>query len=243
MAINTAVDYVQRALALIDADNVSEISDSVEGDQVFVLLKNVYDELLDAFPWPHLKSFAQLQATGTNHIMKLPVDVVGFKSIRYNKNPVTFMEPMALQDLLDSRDTTLTNVDVNGAISNRDPQFWTTIDDENILFDSYNTSLQSSLSRIDAVRKPDDLIENTDRPDVVERMEPVLRNMLFAEAFRVLKADETRADTYDKKVKSGMAKLKRWAKRHDRNSSWYGRDYGRRNTSLNRRTTIRVIEA
>ena len=243
MAISTALDYVQRALGLVDADNVSAISDSVEGDQIFGLLKNVYDELLDGFPWPHLKEFMQLQVTATKHIMRLPTDVVGFKSIRYNKNKITFLEPMELQDILDSRDTSLTNVDLNGAVNNRDPQFWSTIDDDNIFFDSYDVSLQASLSRIDAVRKPDNLVTDTDRPDIAERMEHVLRNMLFAEALRILKGDETRAAIYDKKVKTQMAKLKRWAKRHDRNSSWHGRDYGRLNTSQRRRSTIRVIEA
>ena len=81
MAISTSLDYVQRALSIIDADNVSEISDSVEGTQVFGLLKNVYDELLDGFPWPHLREFDRLQVTATAHIMKLQPDTVGFKWI------------------------------------------------------------------------------------------------------------------------------------------------------------------
>lgn len=242
MAINTVLDYVQRALSIIDADNVSAISDSVEGDQVFGLLKNVYDDLLDGFPWPHLKEFMQLQVVATKNEMKLPTDCVGFKNIRYNKNPITFIEPMELQALLDSRDTTLSNVDTNGSVNDRDPQFWSTIDDDTIFFDSYDTGLLANLSRIDGVKKPTELVTDTDKPDIPARMEHCLRNMLFAEALRILKADETRADTYDKKVKSQLAKLKRWARRHDRNSSWFGCNYGRRNTSQYRGTTVRVIE-
>ena len=243
MAINNSLDYVQRALGLVDADNVSEFAESVEASQVFDLLRNVYDELLDGFPWPHLKEFQRLQVTSDKHIMKLPLDTVGFKWIRYNKNNVTFIEPLEMQALLDARDTLLDVVDDNGAITDRDPQFWSTIDDDNIIFDSYDISLQSSLSQIDGVRKPVDLVDEFSIPDIPERMEHLLRNMLFAEAFRVLKADETRAATYDIKVKSQMAKLKRWAKRFDRNDSWFGRTYGRRNTSTRRGTSIKVIEA
>jgi hypothetical protein len=183
----------------------------------------------------------QLQVTATNNTMKLPTDCVGFKSIRYNKKPITYMEPMELQALLDARDTTLDTVDDSGAVTDRDPQFWSTIDDDHIFFESYDVSLQSSLSRIDGVRKPTDLVTDTDRPDVPERMEHCLRNMLFAETLRILKADESRADVYDKKVKSQLAKLKRWARRHNRNSSWFGYDYSRKGTSAGRRT-LRVIE-
>ena len=243
MAISTALDYVQRALGIIDADNISDFADSVEGSQVFDLLQNVYDELLDGFPWPHLKEFQKLQVTAAFHIMRLPLDTVGFKWIRYNKKNVTFIDPLEMQAILDGRDTTLSVVDSNGAINDRDPQFWTTIDDDNIIFDSYDVSLASSLSLIDGVRKPADLVDENSRPDIPERMEHLLRNMLFAEALRILKADETRAATYDLKVRSQLAKLKRWAKRFDRNNSWFGRTYGRRNTSTRRGTSVKVIEA
>jgi hypothetical protein len=240
MAISNVLDYVQRALSMIDADNVSSISDSVEGDQVFGLLKNVYDDLLDVFPWPHLKEFMQLQVVSTKNEMKLPTECIGFKTIRYNKKPVTYIEPMEMQVILDARDITQDAVDSNGAVTDHDPQYWSTIDDDVIMFDAYDISLQASLSRIDGVRKPVPLVTDTDKPDIPERMESCLRNMLFAEALRILKADETRAATYDKKVKGQIAKLKRWARRHDRNSSWFGYDYSRKGVSAGR--TVRVIE-
>ena len=242
MAISTSLDYVQRALGIIDADNISEISDSVEGTQVFGLLKNVYDELLDGFPWPHLREFQRLQVTADLHIMKLQPDTVGFKWIRYNKKDVIFIDPLEMQKKLDARDTTLDSVDSNGALNDRDPSFWSSIDDENITFDSYNVSLTSALSRYDGIRKPADLTTDTSRPDIPERMEHLLRNMLFEQALLVLKADETRAADFTKKIKSQSAKLKRWAKRHDRNDSWFGRSYGRRNTSFKRGRTVKVIE-
>lgn len=243
MAVKNALDYVQRALSIIDADNVSAISDSVEGDQVFKLLQNVYDELLSQFPWPHLQEFMNLQVTVTNHIMKLPTDAIGFNYIRYNKDDVLFIEPIEMQRKLDSRDTTLDSVDSNGAINDRDPEFWTTVDDENIIFDSYNVSLQSGLSKIEAIRKPSDLATDTDVPDINERMQPMLRNALFGEALRILKADESRASLYSDKADSQLKELKRWARRFNRVDSWHGRDYGRRNTSKRRGTTVKVIEA
>ena len=243
MAISTSLDYVQRALSIIDGNNVSAISDTVEAEQVFQLLKNVYDELLDSYNWPHLMEFQQLQVTATLHIMRLPTDTVGFNWIRYNKDDVIFIEPLEMQKILDARDTTLSTVDVNGAINDRDPEFWTTVDDNNIIFDSYNVSLQASLSRIEAIKKPTDLTTDTNRPDIPERMEYTLRNMLFAEALRILKADETRAAIYDEKALDGLSNLKRWARRHNDVKSWYGRTYGRRNTSRRRGVTVKVIEA
>ena len=94
------------------------------------------------------------------------------------------------------------------------------------------------------MKEPIDLVLGTDVPDVVKRMEPVLLNKLFAEALRILKADESRAAVYDRKVRKGLAGLKRWAKRHNRNDSWFGRSYGRKsNKATLRRDIRRIIEA
>ena len=242
MAVDTALTYVQLGLSYIDADNVSEIGESLESTQVFDMLKLVYDELLDQFNWPHLRESMTLQVTSDAHIMRLPTDAVGFDWIRYNKKDVTYIEPKEMQELLDSRDTTAASVDSNGAITDSDPRWWTTVDDDNIIFDSYNVSLQASLSQIYGVRKPADLTTDTSRPDIPERMETALRHLLIAEVLRILKADETRADTYDRMAERDIQRLKRWAKRFNRNKSWHGPTYGRKNTSIQRGRTPRVIE-
>lgn len=242
MAISTVLDYVQRALIIIDGNEITSITDGVEANDVFQLLKNVYDELLDSFNWPHLKEFQQLSATAVAHVMSLPDDCVGFNWVRYNKRPVGYIEPYAMQEILDSRDTTLATVDDNGALTDRDPQFWTTINDDDIVFDSYDTSLQGSLSLIESIRKPTELATDTDRPDIPERMEYTLRNMLFAETLRILKADESRAATYDRKAKAGLASLKRWARRYNRTTTWFGQTYGRQNASTRRGDNLNVIQ-
>ena len=242
MAISTVLDYVQRALSIVDGNEIESITDGVEAEQVFLLLKNVYDEILDSFNWPHLNEFQQLSATGVAHVMSLPDDCVGFNWVRYNKKPVTFIEPYAMQEILDSRDTTLSTVDDNGVLNDRDPRYWTTINDDDIVFDSYDTSLQSSLSLIESIRKPTDLAADTDHPDIPERMEYTLRNMLFAEVLRILKGDESRAATYDKKADEGIAGLKRWAKRHNRTTTWFGQTYGRRGGSGRSGSDINIIQ-
>lgn len=243
MALLTALDYVQKALSIIDADNIDTLIDpTVEGDQVFTLLKTAYTELLSEFPWHNLKEFMTLQVTAIAHIMRLPTDAIGFNWIRYNKNNITYITPIDMQEKLDSRDTTLSSVDSNGALLDRDPKYWTTIDDDNIIFDAYNISLQANLSKIEAIKKPVQLTVDSSRPDINERMEPVLLNMLFAESFRTVKADETRAKIYDDKAANGLADLKRWARRFNKVDSWYGQNYGRRNTSLRTGSTVNIIE-
>ena len=228
MAVLNVLDYVQRGLSIADSDNVSSITEGVEAAQVFILLKTAYHELLNAFPWKHLQEFMNLQVTAVANEMKLPTDAVGFSWIRYNKKDVTYIEPLEMQRRLDSRETDNVDVDPNGALNDRDPVSWTTVDDDTIIFDSYDGSLQSSLSVIEAIRKNKILISDTDFPDIPERMESTLLNMVLAESLRVLKADETRALIYDEKAMDGLAALKRWARRFNRVDSWYGRDYGRR---------------
>jgi hypothetical protein len=242
MALINVLTYIQRALSKVDAENVSTLDGTVESTQVLGFLQVAYNELIGDFPWHHLREFQKLQVTATAHIMKLPTDTMGFDYVRYNKKDILFKEPHDMQSLLDTRDIELTSVDNNGAINDRDPAFWTTVDDENIIFDSYNVSLQSNLSLIEVVREPAELTLPTDFPDIPKRMEPTLLNMLFAESLRILKADESRAAVYDAKAFRGLAKLKRWAKRHNRNNSWFGRTYGRKTFGTIRRDIRRVIE-
>jgi hypothetical protein len=232
MAKLTTLEYAQRALSAINSENISSISDGVEADQVLKLLNSCYEQLLDDYPWTHLRSYGQLEVTATAHIMKIPNTVKNIDGdlIRYNKNNVWYVTPDFMIELLDGRDTTASNVDSNGAVNDSDPQYWTTQDDENIIFDSYDGSLVASLTNVWMITEPTKLENDTDVPDLPDMLHGVLLNSLLENCFRTLKGDEQAAQIYFRKYISGLSKAKRWARKQNKLESTNGVDYGRKAT-------------
>jgi hypothetical protein len=183
-----------------------------------------------------------LESTATPHILKLPTTVTQIDWIRFNKKDIQYKPFRDMQVLLDSRDTTLSNVDDEGAYSDRDPVFWTSIDDTNIIFDSYDSSLNPALSKCAFVSAVDEMDEATDEPNLPERFHSVLLYGIIAEATKVMKGDLGMAADYERKYLKGIAAMKRWAKRVNVQETTMPNDYGRRGAGT---TTIsrRVIEA
>lgn len=229
MAQLTVLQIVQRILSALDSDNVSSFSETVESEQVKLLIDTVYDKLLDDYPWYHLLDHGNLEVTATAHKMKIPNTVQQVNWIKYNKEDVEYITPKEMQDILDNRDITLSNVDSNGAINDDDPTYWTSFDDEYITFDSYNSSLVASLSNAEFIRKPATLSEDTDIPDLPDRLHNVLLDGVFEEAFRTMKGDLQYAAVYQRKYLMGLHKAKRWARKINKKESTYGTDYGRKN--------------
>ncbi len=238
MAKLTTLQYVQRALSKLDSDNVSDIDETVESEQVKLLLDEAYEEILEDFPWFHLQEYGQLEVTATAHIMKIPdtIATIDGNLIRYNELNVTYISPERMTEILDGRDTDLATVDSNGARNDLDPLNWTTEDDENIIFDSYDGSLVQALSKVRMIRLPGNLTNNTSVPDLPDRLHVVLQNRLYEEVFRTLKGDEQSAQVYHRKYLRTLAKAKRWARKVDQTVSTHGQSYGKRaNTSVRRR--------
>lgn len=234
MAQTTVLEITQRVLSAIDSDNVSTIDETVESEQVFLLVKTVYDNLLDDFPWYHLRERGNLEVTSTAHIMKIPDNVTHVMElvIRYDGEKVYYKTPNEMTDLLNGRDTTLSTVDSNGAVNDTDPNYWTTYDDENIIFDSYDGTLVTSYTDCWFAVTPDKLTTGNDIPDLPEGLSSVLLWGVLEEAFRTLKGDETAASRYENKYRKGLAKAKRWARNINKKESTFGQDYGRKNIKL-----------
>lgn len=215
----TKLKIVQMVLSAIDSDDVSSISDTVESEQVAVLVDTIYDDLNGEFPWPHLRTEGVLEVTTVPHIMKLPQSVLTINNIYYKKEPITYIEPEEMTTLLFERDTTLTNVDSNGAYSDRDPRYWTSYNDTDIVFDSYNGSLVEALSYTDVYRTPTPMLNDNDYPDMPDRFHNIIFQGACADAMYSLKGDVTGFNIWRNRYKQNKATMDRWAKRVNRQSS------------------------
>lgn len=215
----TKLKIVQMVLSAIDSEDVSSISDTVESEQVAVLVDTIYDDLNGEFPWPHLRTEGVLEVTPVPHIMKLPQSVLTINNIYYRKEPVTYIEPEEMTTLLFDRDTTLTNVDSNGAYNDRDPQYWTSYNDTDIVFDSYNGSLVEALTYTDVYRTPTPMLNDNDYPDMPDRFHNIIFQGACADAMYSLKGDVTGFNIWRNRYKQNKAMMDRWAKRVNRQSS------------------------
>jgi hypothetical protein len=215
----TKLKIVQMVLSAIDSDDVSSISDTVESEQVAVLVDTIYDDLNGEFPWPHLRTEGVLEVTTTAHVMRLPQSVLTINNIYYRKEPVTYLEPEEMTTLLFERDTTLTNVDSNGAYNDRDPRYWTSYNDTDIVFDSYNGSLVEALTYTDVYRTPTPMLNDNDYPDMPDRFHNIIFQGACADAMYSLKGDVTGFNIWRNRYKQNKAMMDRWAKRVNRQSS------------------------
>lgn len=234
------LDIVQKTLSYLDDFNVNAIDETEEAEQVVTITNHIYNDIVTSYPWPFLRQFVELETTAVANEMRLPDEVLGIDWIRYNKQDVKYISPKEMQEKLDGRDTTLATVDSNGALNDTDPRYWTSIDDQTIIFDGYNSSLVGANSKCQVLIGVAELTQGTQEPVLPERFHPVLLHGVIAEGCRVMKGDVTQGQIYDRKYRDGLNKMKRWARRVNGVETTMPNDYGRKNTAniIQSRTVI-----
>lgn len=165
MAKLSLLDLTQRILNDMDGDEVNSIADTMESQQVAQIIRDTYDEIISSRSWPHLNKLIALTPQGTARPTHMDTgeDWVYMDFIKYNVKdagavndayePVYYMEVEDFLRLLNSRNSSASNVDtitdpdgVKLLITNDDrPRYWTTFDDEVIVFDSYNSAVDANL--------------------------------------------------------------------------------------------------
>jgi hypothetical protein len=240
----TVLRLVQRVLSRLGLHNISTLGDSEEDVQVLELLNSQYEELVADFPWAHRQEFFNLEVTATDHIMRLPDDVLSFEWIKYDGKYVQYVTPERMDSML-NRDTTPANVDANGAFNDRDPQYWTSINDREIIFNSYDSSLVSADTTVFGRTMPNAFFtsdaEELDLPPVLNTL---LEYMMLEWGAEEINGDTTAAQSYGRRVRRLRQSAKRWARRHNRKETAWGPDYARRGHMRFRRTidSSRIVE-
>ena len=226
----TRLEIVQRTLSAINGMNVSAVGDTEESEQIAMLLDSVYDYVLHEFIWPHLLTTGNLEVTTTPNQMKFPENLMNVDKVYYGGKEIDYITPDEMIYLLDRRDKELPEVDIAGAYLNKPPRYWTSIDDTYVIFDSYPGSLVSNDSRCLYYRKPSELVNDLDCPDLPERFQTVLLDGVIGDAFFTMKRDTANGRVFQSRFKKGMTRMRRWGKRVNKKNPTYntGIDYGRK---------------
>lgn len=157
---------VQDILSDMDSDEVNSIDDTVESAQVAQIIKSTYYAMISNRNWPHTRKTVSLTASGNaaypTH-MKAPDNIKELCFINYNTakgtdsrkvyKEVKWLEPDDFLRYTNKRNNDAANIDVirdyTGVellIANDNaPKYFTSFDDKNLVFDSYDKETDSTL--------------------------------------------------------------------------------------------------
>jgi hypothetical protein len=234
MAKYTLLDMTQSILSAMDSDAVSTIDETVEAVQVADLVKEAYFELLSQRDWPFLFELGELIALADlNNPTKMKmVDTWNkIKWIRYDRAEVEYLSPADFTAMIDQRTPQLNVVNSLGFGLNRNPTYWTSYDDEHIIFDSYNSTVESTLSqsktKVYAALAPTWVHDDTFTPNIPEKFFPTLIAEAKAQSFINLKQQQNNRE--ELKARRGRMTMRNEAWRNEYGETTYNKkvNYGR----------------
>lgn len=204
MADRSLLDIVQGILVEMVSDEVNSISDTLEASSVANIVRQVYFEIIEEFGLPANKTLQALTGLGDvtkpTH-MKIPQETSLVEWIKYDARisvsaqklyrDIIFKDPLDFVTLVNARPSTDTinyqivqwDANVPLVIGKKSaPTYWTSFDDEFVVFDSYNnvvdSTLQSSKSMCSVETRPIFIISDNFVPALPEN----LSNLLYIQA-------------------------------------------------------------
>lgn len=250
MAKRTVLDMTQGILNVMDSDEVSSISDTLEATQVANILRDVYFEIVDDKELPHnneLFTLTSLASTSTPTTMKLPDTINKIYWIKYDIRDAAgddrdyaimhYMKPEDFVNYVNTRRSTdATSNTVVTLPSGIDlvidklsqPQFYTSFDDEYFIFDAYKASLDAWLQGAKTMcygsTRPTFTVSDGFVPDLPENLFNLLYNTAMNRCLAVVKQQlNPMIDRLEKRTRVRSQRNK-W--REDMKYDWA--DYGRK---------------
>ncbi len=228
----TLLELVKDILNDMDSDDINSIDDTVESQQVAQIVKTCYYEIIGNRNWPHLRKLVQLDSSGDlnkPNYLRLPEGTKELVFLKYDRfttqNPksqlweLKYKEPDSFLRMISSRDDTLSTVqtvlDFSGTKllinSNYPPTYWTSFDDDYIITDSYDFSVESALqkSKTQCLAYIDPSWSTTDEfvPDLPSEAFPALLEEAKSTAFLALK------QMANQKAEQKAGRQQRWLSR------------------------------
>lgn len=250
MAKWTLLEIVTDIVSDMDGDFISSINDTDEAQQVAQIVKSTYHALMSNRNWAHTARAVQLIASGDNDFptyMKLGSNIKELISVFYDirKNTETrlnyrelyYLEPDDFLRRTNSRNSDDPNsvimLDPTGikfiVSRNKAPEYYTSFDDTNIVFDSFDSGVDSTLqsSKIQARAYIIPVFEMEDDfiPDLPEEAFSLLIEEAKSKSALKLKQQE------DAKAEQEAGRQNRWLSRRNWRAhapDIYPYSYGRR---------------
>lgn len=245
----TLLEMVQEILSDMNSDSVNSIYDTIEAQQVVRIIKSVYEIHMTSAHWPHLMKLFKLasstDSTKPTHVY-MEDDVAGIEWVKYDiretldapirYREVRWLEPKEFIHFVMQRDPSKDNVqtvmDYHGTpllvLNDCHPTYCTSFDDDFLVFDSFNTAVDSTIqeSKLQVFGKvlSEFKMENTFIPDLPSKHFPAFKEECKSTAFlRIKEVFDAKSDNHSRKARSFLDR----EKRRGRNGLRYP-NYGRK---------------
>lgn len=212
----TLLEITTEILSSIDGDEVNSIVDTTESLQVAQIVQNTYWDIISTKNLPKMFTFFELDPSlnvSEPNIMYMPSDHISLSVLRYDQatladpirnfqiiqflHPSDFLQRMYSLDEADHNvvmfEKTLDNGDTITVKCRNDspPKWYTTFDDKTLLFDSYDSAMDSTLQADKSLaygeKTPVWVHEDSFIPDLPEKQFTMLRNEAKATAHAELR--------------------------------------------------------
>ncbi len=247
----TLIQVVHKTLEALGLNEANSISDTVEAEQIATMAQDAYYELMNQAEWPHLMSLKQLESVSDStkpNYLRIPDDVVRIDQIKYDNTDPLGSAPLLLKieeakwvsneaflDIVQARNTEQENViivtDFSGVRypinDNTKPQFWTSFDDEFVVFDGFVVDVDSTLqgNKSQALCKviPDFVIADSTVADMPAHIFQIWIAEVKSTAMLYMRQEVSAKD--EQRARRGLAVSRRDASRTDDNDGKikYGR--------------------
>lgn len=167
----TVLEITQTVLSALDSDSVNSIGDTDESLQVANIVKDVYLDFINRIGLPEHKTLFELEASGDPLkplLMYRPQNVTSLDWVKYDKREASLddalisdVDYLPLEDFLrlmyslnSSDDNVITfdqtvagnSISIYG-MDDRHPRYWSSFDDETLIFDSYFSDIDTTLMK------------------------------------------------------------------------------------------------
>lgn len=214
------LEIVQTILSDMSGDEVNDIQDTEEALQVASIVRNTYLAMMSNTNWPHTRRALTVEALSSSsypNYIKIVEDVKELISLYYNVRAdgdtkdnykrLTWLEPDDFLYKTNLRASGQANVetvvDHSGIktfiLNDKAPEYYTSFDDVNILFDSYDKIMDSTIqvSKIQALGYiiPAFSLENDFIPDLpVDAFSMLVERSLSACQLKIRSVQDVKAE-------------------------------------------------
>lgn len=168
--IYTLLDYVQSIASSLESDAINSINDSIESQQIANVVRNAYYDIISRQNIPEHYTFFNLQPSLDNTkptLMYVPDNVSKVLEIKYNTatatdthpiySQVTFMNQydffnqiLSFDPTADGYSSFVQTIDTSTFTffyrNDRGPSYYTTFDDNTLVFDAYDSNVDTTLT-------------------------------------------------------------------------------------------------
>jgi len=191
----TLLEMVQKILSDMDAEPVNSIGDTTESDQIASIIEDTFYVMISNRTIPEHNSLIKLTSLSNNSFpthFEYPTNTNNITNVWYDKSDdnsfeygvVEWKEPVEFLRLVDNVQSDYDSVVDREAgttlriRNNKQPEYYTSFDDKHIVMDSYDSSVDTTLttakSRAFGTTYPTFTVSDSFTPDIDEHLFPYL---------------------------------------------------------------------